>query len=82
MRALKCSSVSLESLSYESLGTRRRSGDAMEVLLEWVRRIIRIGVLAFLSKLGFKTLLGVVAAFAALVALVVVLLLLLLRFMF
>ena len=56
--------------------------DLMEVLLGWIRQIIRIGVLAFLSKLGFKALFGLLVAFVALVALVVVLLLLVLRLLF
>ena len=56
--------------------------EIMAALLVWIRRIIQIGVLTFLSKLGFKTLFGLVIAFLGLVALVVLLLGLLLGLMF
>ncbi len=54
----------------------------MELILGWIRAIIRIGVLTFLSKLGFKALFGLFLLFAALVAAVVVLVLLLVGLIF
>jgi hypothetical protein len=49
----------------------------MSILLEWLKQIIRIGILTFLSKIGWKALLalalGVVVIIVVLVLLVVLL---------
>ncbi len=50
-------------------------GDPMQVLLVWLRRIIEIGILEFLRKLGWKWLGGLVLGVVALVAIVIVLIL-------
>ena len=47
----------------------------MKVLLDWLRRIIEIGLLEFLRKLGWKWLGGLVLGVVALVAIVIVLIL-------
>ncbi len=47
----------------------------MQVLLVWLRRIIEIGILEFLRKLGWKWLGGLVLGVVALVAIVIVLIL-------
>ncbi len=70
--------VVYNSRASRSAGTK----DIMEALLVWIRRVIRIGVLTFLSKLGFKALFGLLVVFAGLVALVVLLLVLLLGLVF
>ena len=55
----------------------------MSILLEWLKQIIRIGILAFLSKIGWKALLalalGVVVIIVVLVVVVVVLVGMILR---
>ena len=47
----------------------------MQVLLVWLRRIIEIGILDFLRKLGWKWLGGLVLGAVALVGIVIVLIL-------
>jgi hypothetical protein len=54
----------------------------MEAILRWVRAIVRIGVLTFLSKLGWRAWVALLVALAALVVLVGLLLFLVLRLMF
>ena len=50
-------------------------GSHMQVLLVWLRRIIEIGILVFLKKLGWKWLGGLVLGAVALVGIVIVLIL-------
>ncbi len=57
---------------YRSTGGR---GIPMQVLLDWLRRIIEIGILEFLRKLGWKWLGGLVLVAVALVGIVIVLIL-------
>ncbi len=57
---------------YRSTGCR---GTPMQVLLDWLRRIIEIGILEFLRKLGWKWLGGLVLGAVALVGIVIVLIL-------
>ncbi len=45
----------------------------MALILEWLKRIIRIGILEFLSKIGWKAIFGLLVAVAVLMALVIVL---------
>ncbi len=47
----------------------------MQVLLVWLRRIIEIGILEFLKKLGWKWLGGLVLGAVALAVIVIVLIL-------
>ncbi len=54
----------------------------METLLKWVRDIIRIGVFTFLSRLGWRALLGLLVLFIALVVLVALIVVLLLQLVF
>ena len=49
----------------------------MQTLLEWLKRIIEVGLLEFLKKLGWKWLGGLLLGVAALVGLVIVLVLIL-----
>jgi uncharacterized membrane protein len=49
----------------------------MQALLDWLKRIIEIGILEFLKKLGWKWLGGLVLAVVALIVLVVVLVMIL-----
>jgi hypothetical protein len=49
----------------------------MQTLLEWLKRIIEVGILEFLKKLGWKWLGGLLLGFVALVGLVIVLVLIL-----
>ena len=46
----------------------------MGIILDWVKRIIRIGIMEFLSKIGLKAALMVVGTFAGAIVLIVVLL--------
>lgn len=51
----------------------------MAILLEWLKRIIRIGILEFLAKIGWKAIFGLLLAVAVLLAIVVVLVILLVQ---
>ncbi len=50
----------------------------MQVLLDWLRRIIEIGILEFLRRLGWKWLGGLVLGAVAFVGIVIVLILIIL----
>ncbi len=50
-------------------------GPQMHVLLDWLRRIIEIGILEFLRRLGGKWLGGLVLGAVALVGIVIILIL-------
>jgi hypothetical protein len=49
----------------------------MDVILAWLKRILEIGILVFLKKIGWKAALWVVLGVLALIVLVIVLLVLL-----
>lgn len=54
----------------------------MATILNWIKRIIEIGILEFLAKLGWKVWAGLILAVAALAALVIVLTLILVAMVF
>ena len=45
----------------------------MTILLEWLKQIIRIGILTFLSKIGWKALLALALGFVLIIVIVVLL---------
>ncbi len=50
----------------------------MDTIIDWLKRILKIGLLEFLRSIGWRFLGGVVLAFVALIGLVIVLTLILL----
>ena len=54
----------------------------MKLIIEWIKRIIRIGIWEFLSKLGLRAILGILASVIGLVVLVVLLVVALLALIF
>lgn len=49
----------------------------MSILLEWLKQIIRIGILTFLSKIGWKALLALALGVVVIIVLLVLLMVLL-----
>jgi hypothetical protein len=45
----------------------------MSVIWDWIRRILKIGILEFLSRIGWKAVVGLLMALAVCLALIVAL---------
>ena len=54
----------------------------MATILNWIKRIVEIGILEFLAKLGWKVWAGLILAVVALAAVVIVLTLILIAILF
>lgn len=54
----------------------------MDTILQWLKRIIRIGIFEFLMKLGWRVWLGLVVALAGLILLVIFLVMVVIALIF